>query len=75
MQLDIAWFVHTMHITKTGSDGEVRADLGERGPDVVDIFWLSIEGVVVDILVVDTVLLASSNSDFLDIDQIGSNWK
>jgi hypothetical protein len=65
VELDIAGLVDAVNITKTGGDAEVGRDLREGGPDVVDIFWLGIERIVVDILVIDTVFFATSDTNFL----------
>jgi hypothetical protein len=65
VELDIAGLVDAVNITKTGGDAEVGRDLGESGPDVVDIFWLGIERIVVDILVIDTVFFATGDTNFL----------
>ena len=65
VKLDITRLVDAMDVAKASSDAEVRRDLGEGGPDVVDVFGLRIERVVVDVLVVDTILFATSNANFL----------
>jgi hypothetical protein len=70
VELDVTGLVDTVDVAKTSSDAEVGGDLGEGGPDVVDIFWLCVERVVVDVLVIDTVLLAPSDTNFLS-NQIG----
>jgi hypothetical protein len=65
VKLDITRLVDAMDVAKASSDAEVRRDLGEGGPDIVDVFGLRIERVVVDVLVVDTILFATSNANFL----------
>ena len=70
MKFDVARLVDTVDVAEAGGDGEVGARLGERGPDVVDVFGLGVERVVVDVLVVDAVFLAAGNADFLSICQI-----
>lgn len=65
VETDVAWLVDTVDVSETGSDGEVGADGGKTVVDVEDILWLSVQGVVVDGLVVDTVLLTTSDTDFL----------
>ena len=65
VELDIAGLVDAVNITKTSGDAEVGRDLREGGPDVVDIFGLGIERIVVDILVIDTVFFAASDTNFL----------
>ena len=54
-----------MHISEAGSDGEVRADLAQSAVNIVDILWLSVQGVVVNILVVDTIFLTAGDTNFL----------
>lgn len=65
VKLDVAWLVDTVNVTETSGDGEVWGDLGEGLVDLVDVLWLSVEGVVVNILVVDTVLLTTGDTDLL----------
>ena len=65
MELDVTRLVDTVDVTKARSNAEVGRDLGEGGPDVVDIFWLGIERVVVHVLVIDTVFFAASDTNFL----------
>ena len=55
-----------MYVTETCGNGEVGADLLESGPDLVDVLGLSVQGVIVNVLIVDTVLLSASNTDFLN---------
>ena len=66
VELDIAGLVNTMHVTESGSNGEVWRNWGESLVDGKDVLRLGVEGVVVDILVVDTILLTASNTDFLN---------
>ena len=65
MEFDVTRLVDTMDVAKASSDAEVGGDLGEGGPDVVDVFRLGVERVVVDIFVVNTVLFATGNANFL----------
>jgi len=65
VELDVTWLVDTVNVTETSGDGEVWGDLGEGLVDLVDVLWLSVEGVVVDRLVVDTVLLTTGDTDLL----------
>jgi len=66
VKLDISWLVNTVNITETSSNREVWGDWGELVVNGKDILWLSVEGVIVDVLIVDTILLTSGNTDFLD---------
>lgn len=64
VQLDIAGLVDTVDIAEAGGNGEVWGD-GRKGVvDVEDILGLGVERGVVDVLIVDTVLLATSDADF-----------
>lgn len=65
VQFDIARLVHPMHISEGRSDREIRTNFRQSGPDVVNVFRLGVEGVVVDIFVVDTIFFTSSDADFL----------
>jgi len=65
VKLDVTWLVDTVDVTETSGDGEVWGDLRESLVDLVDVLWLSVKGVVVDILVVDTILLTTSDTDLL----------
>lgn len=69
MQTHVARLVDTVHVTEAGSDREVRADGRQRVVDSQDVLGLSVESGVVDRLVVDTVLLATSDANFLEICQ------
>jgi hypothetical protein len=65
VQLDVAGLVDTVDVTEAGGDGEVRGDRGEGVVDGQDVLGLGVEGVVVNILVVDTVLLTTGDTDLL----------
>lgn len=65
VELDVAGLVHAMYIAEAGGDGEVWADGRERVIDVVDVLWLGVKGVVVDVLVVDPIFLTPGDTDFL----------
>jgi hypothetical protein len=65
VELDVAGLVDTVHITESSGNGEVGADGGESVVDGQDVLGLSVQGVVVNVLVVDTVLLTTSDTDFL----------
>lgn len=54
----------TVDIAEARSNREVRADGAESLVDLVDILRLSVQAIVVDGLVVDTVLFAASDADF-----------
>jgi hypothetical protein len=64
VELDVAGLVDTVNITETSGNGEVGGDGGESLVDGEDVLGLSVEGVVVNILVVDTVLLTTGDTDF-----------
>jgi hypothetical protein len=63
LELDVAGLVDTVHVTETSGNGEVGGDLRELLVDVQDVLGLSVEGVVVNILVVNTVLLTTGDTD------------
>ena len=65
VEADVAGLVDTVHITETSGNGEVRADLGEGVVDGEDVLRLGVEGVVINALVVDTVLLTTGDTNFL----------
>lgn len=65
VELDVSWLVDTVDVSEGGGNGEVLGDGGEGGIDIVDVFWLGVEGSIVNIFVVDTVFLTTSDTDFL----------
>ena len=66
VQTDVAGLVDTVDITETSGNGEVGADGGEGLVDGQDVLGLGVEGVVVDVLVVDAVLLTTGDTDLLE---------
>lgn len=73
-ELDVARLVDTVDVTEASGDGEVGGDGVEGLVDLVDVLGLGVEGVVVNGLVVNTVLLATGDTD-LHLDPLlhGSN--
>ena len=65
VELDVAGLVDTVNVTEASGNGEVGADLGEGLLDGQDVLRLGVEGVVVNILVVDTVLLTTGDTDLI----------
>jgi hypothetical protein len=65
VKLDITGLVDTMNIAESCSDGEVWGDWGKSLVDRKDIFGLGVKGVVVNVLIVNTIFLAPSDTDFL----------
>jgi hypothetical protein len=63
VELDVAGLVNTVDVTEASGDGEVRGDGGEGVVDVENILGLGVERVVVNILVVDTILLTTSDTN------------
>lgn len=49
----------------TGSDGEIGANLAEGALDVVNVFGLGVQRVVVHILIIYAVFFSASNANFL----------
>lgn len=66
VETDVAGLVDTVHITETSGNGEVGADGSKGVVDGKDVLGLSVQGVVVNILVVDTILLTTGDTDFLN---------
>lgn len=65
VQADVAGLVDTVHVTEASGNGEVGGDGGQGVVNGQDILGLGVQGVVVDVLVVDTVLLATGDTDLL----------
>lgn len=65
VQLDVARLVYTMDIPKAGSDGKKWAYFGQGAVNVINVVGLRVEGVVVNIFVVDPVFFTTCDSDFL----------
>lgn len=65
MEFDVSRLIDTVDVAEARSDREVRADLLEGSVDLVNILGLRVEGVVVDVFVVDAILFTTSNSNFL----------
>jgi hypothetical protein len=65
VQADVAGLVDTVDVTETSGDGEVGGDGGKSLLDGEDVLGLGVERVVVDVLVVDTVLLTTGDTDLL----------
>lgn len=63
LELDISRLVDTVDITEASGDAEVGRDRAERLVDVPDVLGLRVEGVVVNVLVVDTILLAAGDAN------------
>lgn len=65
VQADVAGLVDTVDVTETSGNGEVGGDGSEGLLDGEDVLGLGVQGVVVDVLVVDTVLLTTGDTDLL----------
>jgi len=65
VQLDVAGLVDSVDVTEASGDGEVGGDGTEGLLDGQDVLGLGVEGVVVNILVVDTILLTTGDTDLL----------
>ncbi len=66
VEFDIARLVDTVHIAKPGRNGEVRRDRGQCLVDGENVLGLGVEGVIVDVLIVDAILFPASDADLLD---------
>ena len=65
VELNVTGLVDTVDVTEASGNGEVGADGSEGVLDGQDVLGLGVEGVVVNILVVDTVLLTTGDTDLL----------
>lgn len=63
VQLDVAGLVDTVDVAETGSDGEVGRNGGESVVNVENVLGLSVERGIVNVLVVDAVLLTTSDAN------------
>ena len=61
---DISRLVNTVNVSETSGNGEVGGDGVQSSVDIVDVWGLGVEGSVVGVGVVDTVLLTSGDTDF-----------
>lgn len=60
---DVSGLVDTVDVTESGGDGEVGGDGGEGRVDIVNVGWLGVEGCVVGVRVVDTILLTTGDTN------------
>lgn len=65
VELDVAGLVDTVDIAEASGNREVGADGSKGVLDGQNVLGLGVEGVVVNILVVDTVLLTTGDTDLL----------
>lgn len=65
VQLDVSGLVHAVDVAEAGGDAEVGRYGAEGVVDVQDVFGLGVEGVVIDVFVVNTVFFAAGDADFL----------
>lgn len=63
LELNVARLVDSVNVAETSGNGEVGGNLGELLVDVQDVLGLGVERVVVNVLVVDTVLLTTGDTD------------
>jgi hypothetical protein len=64
VETDVARGIHTVDVAKGSGNGEEIGDLGESLVDIPDILRLGIKGSVVNVLVVDTIFLTTSDTNF-----------
>lgn len=62
MEPDVAGLVNAVDVAEASGDGEVGGDGGESAVHLPDVLGLSVERVVVNVLVVDTVLLTTGDT-------------
>lgn len=65
VKADVARLVNAVDVAEASGDGEIRRNLLQRGIDLVDVLGLSVERVVVDVFIVNTILLTASDTNFL----------
>ena len=63
VELDVARLVDTVDVAEASGNGEVGRDGREGVVDVEDVLGLSVEGGVVNVLVVDTILLTTGDTN------------
>lgn len=63
VQLDVAWLVDPMDIAKTSGNREIRGYGIQSVVDVEDILGLCVKRCVVDILIIDSIFLATSDAN------------
>jgi hypothetical protein len=63
VELDVAGSIDTVDVTESSGDREEVGDLGEGIVDVENVLGLGVERSVVDLGVVNTILLASGDTD------------
>jgi hypothetical protein len=62
VELDVAGLVDAVDVAEAGGDGEVGGDGGKSRVHLQDVLGLGVERSVVDVLVVNAVLLATSDA-------------
>lgn len=65
VQAHVAGLVDAVNVAEASGDGEVRADRGEGVVDGEDVLGLGVEGIVVDVFVVDAVFFTAGDTNFL----------
>ena len=66
VKLNVTRFVDTMNISETGGNREVRGDWRQSLVDGKDVLGLGIERIIVNRLVVNTILLTTCDTNFLE---------
>jgi hypothetical protein len=64
VQADVTRSIDTVNVTESSGNGEKISDLRESLVDIPDILRLGIQGSIVNVLVVNTILLSTSDTDF-----------
>ena len=65
VELDVTRLVYTVNVTESSGNGEVRGDRSKSLVNCKDVFGLSVERVVIDGGIVNTILLTSGDTDLL----------
>lgn len=63
MELDVTGLVYAVNVAEAGGDGKVWGDWRESLVDGKDILWLSVKRVVIHILIVDTILFTTGDTN------------
>jgi hypothetical protein len=65
VKFNVTGLVHAVDVSESGSDGEIWRDGGKRIVNGKDVLGLGVKRVIINILIIDTILLTTSNANFL----------
>lgn len=66
VKLDVAGLVDTVNVSEASGNGKVWGDWGKSLVDGKNVLGLGVQRVVVNILVVNSILLTTGDTDFLE---------